>query len=281
VIGALLLSGGVIGALDSGFAGLAFTAILLLVLAVVIRSGFLRALVPLAVAGALGSNTGYFHATYMLMVTEPTITIVFFALLALAAYLVSNRVGPAYEGRGIIAAHMSLVLVNFGFWVGSLWGDHPGESWAVAGREPWTAREAWEKAALHVPDWVFTVAWAVLVIGVGIWAARANRRWVVTTAATFCAINFYTQWFALSARAQLAPVGWRIREAPDLGAEPWVIIVAGLTIIRIAVGLWRYHTPRAGGVPPTRGRCIAGTRRCRRASSVNWTFPRPAWAARR
>ena len=63
VIGALLLSGDVIGALDGGFAGLAFTAILLLVLAVVIHSGFLISPVPLAVAGALGSNTAYFHAT--------------------------------------------------------------------------------------------------------------------------------------------------------------------------------------------------------------------------
>jgi iron complex transport system permease protein len=232
VVGALLLSSGVIGALDGGFAGLAFTAILLLVLAVVIRSSFLMALVPLAVAGALGSSTGYFHGTYMLIVTEPTITIVFFAVLALAAYLVGNRGGPAYEGLGIIAARMSLVLVNFGFWVGSLWGDHPGESWAVAGRHSWTAREAWEKAALHVPDWVFIVAWAVLVIGVGIWAARANRRWVVTTAATFGAINFYTQWFE------------------RLGAEPWAIIVAGLTIVGIAVGLWQYNTTHAGRVPP-------------------------------
>ena len=182
------------------------------------------------VAGALGSSTGYFHATYMLIVTEPTITIVFFALLALAAYLVSSRVGPAYEGLAIVFARMSLVLLNFGFWVGSLWGDHPGESWAVGGMESWTAREAWEKAALHVPDWVFTFAWAVLVIGVGIWAARANRRWVVTTAATFGAINFYTQWFE------------------RLGAEPWAIIVAGLTIVGIAGGLWRYNTAHAGGV---------------------------------
>ena len=63
VIGALLLSGDVIGALDGGFAGFAFAAILLLVLAVVIHSGFLISTVPLAVAGALGSNTGYFHAT--------------------------------------------------------------------------------------------------------------------------------------------------------------------------------------------------------------------------
>jgi len=142
VIGALLLSGGVIGVLDAGFTGLVFTAILLLVLAVVIRSGLLMALVPLALAGALGSSTGYFHATYMLIVTEPTITIVFFALLALAAYLVGSRVGPAYEGLAIVFARMSLVLLNFGFWVGSLRGDHPGESWAVGGMESGTAREA-------------------------------------------------------------------------------------------------------------------------------------------
>jgi hypothetical protein len=231
VIGALLLSGGVIGGLDAGFTGLAFTAILLLGLGVVIRSSLLMALVPLALAGSLGSSTGYFHATYMLIVTEPTITIVFFALLALAAYLVGNRVGPAYEGLAIVFARMSLVLVNFGFWVGSLWGDHPRESWAVSGTESWAAREAWEKAALHIPGWVFTLAWAVLVIGAGIWAARANRRWVATTAATFGAINFYTQWFE------------------QLGAEPWAIIVAGLTVVAIAVGLWRYNTAHAGTVP--------------------------------
>jgi hypothetical protein len=223
VIGALLLSGGVIGVLDGGFAGLAFTAILLLVQAVAIRSSFLMALVPLALAGALGSSTGYFHATYMLIVTEPTITIGFFAVLALAAYLVSTRVGAAYEGLGIVAARVSLVLVNFGFWVGSLWGDHPGESWAVGNMGSWTARQAWEKTALHVPGWVFTVVWAVLVIGVGVWAARANRRWVVTMAASFGAINFYTQWFE------------------RLGAEPWAIIVAGLTVVGIAVALWRYN----------------------------------------
>ena len=227
MIGALLLSGGVIGVLDGGFAGLAFTAILLLVQAVAIRSSFLMALVPLALAGALGSSTGYFHATYMLIVTEPTITIGFFAVLALAAYLVSTRVGAAYEGLGIVAARVSLVLVNFGFWVGSLWGDHPGESWAVGNMGSWTARQAWEKTALHVPGWVFTVVWAVLVIGVGVWAARANRRWVVTTATTFGAINFYTQWFE------------------RLGDAPWAIIIAGLTIVGIAVGLWRYNSIRA------------------------------------
>jgi iron complex transport system permease protein len=54
-------------------------------------------------------------------------------------------------------------------------------------------------------------------------AARANRRWVVTTAAVFGAIEFYTEWFE------------------RLGAEPWAIIVAGLTIVAFAIALWRYH----------------------------------------
>ncbi len=226
VIGALLLSGGMIGALDGAFAGFLFTAILLLVLAAVIRSSFLMALVPLALAAALGSSTGYFHATYMLIVSEPTITIVFFAVLALAAYLVSTHIEPAYEGLAIIFARMSLLLVNFGFWVGSLWGDYPGESWVVGDMNSWTARENWEKSALHVPDWVFILGWAALAIGVGIWAARANRRWVVTAAATFAAINFYTQWFE------------------RIGAHPMSIILAGLTIVAVAVGLWRYNTVR-------------------------------------
>ena len=62
-------------------------------------------------------------------------------------------------------------------------------------------------------------------------AARTNRRWVVTTAAVFAAIKFYTQWFE------------------RLGAEPWAIIVAGLTVVAIAIALWRYNL--TGGRPAT------------------------------
>jgi iron complex transport system permease protein len=85
IIGALLLAGGVIGFVEAEFTGLAFSALLFLALAVAIRSNFLMALVPLALAGALGSSTGYRHAVYMLTVNEPSITIAFFALFAGAA----------------------------------------------------------------------------------------------------------------------------------------------------------------------------------------------------
>src|SRR5215813_3218180 len=133
IIGALLLAGGVIGLVEADFTGLVFSALLFLALAVAIRSGFLMALVPLALAGALGSSTGYQHAVYMLTITEPTITIAFFAVLAGAAYVVSQQVGRAYQQLAITFARVSLILVNFGFWIGSLWGDYPGETWAQGG----------------------------------------------------------------------------------------------------------------------------------------------------
>jgi len=128
---------------------------------------------------------------------------------------------------------MSLLLVNFGFWVGSLWGDRPGESWVhgdvSSGFDTSEAWQAWREHAFHIPAWVFVVSWAVLLLGIGIWAVRANRRWVVNTAAAFGAIHFYTQWFE------------------RLGAQPWAIIIAGLIVVAIAVALWRYNLARTGG----------------------------------
>src|ERR1700758_873958 len=183
IIGALLLAGGVIGFAEADFAGLVFSALLFLALAVAIRSGFFMALVPLVLAGALGSSTGYMHAVYMLTLTEPSITIVFFALLAGAAYLISQHVGQAYQQLAIIFARVSLILINFGFWIGSLWGDYPGETWAQGeDYRLWPNRKAWRVAQLHVPETAFIVGWAILIIAVGAWAAHANRRWVVTTA---------------------------------------------------------------------------------------------------
>src|SRR4029077_17469949 len=123
VVGGLMLSGGGIGLGDGSFAGFAVAVIVLVGLALVARNGLLMALAPLALAALLGSSTGYVHASYMLVVSEPTITIIVFAVLSLVAYLVSRRVEPAYERLATVFARVSLILVNFGFWIGSLWGD--------------------------------------------------------------------------------------------------------------------------------------------------------------
>ena len=125
---------------------------------------------------------------------------------------------------------MSLILVNF--WIGSLWGDYPGETWAQGEGLPIVVEpRGLARRSLHVPEIAFIIGWAIVIIAVGAWAARTNRRWVVTTAAFFGAIEFYTQWFE------------------RLGAEPWAIIVAGLTIVAFAIALWRYNLDR--GRPAT------------------------------
>lgn len=219
IVGALATSGGLFGVSEmlfgetrAGWIGFSGTAALFLALAITIRSSFLSALTVLAVAGLLGSSTKYDSASYFLIVQEPTITIAVFALLALLAYLLSLRLAADYERLAVVFSRVSLVMINFGFWIGSLWGDDPGHSWHSTG-------------ASHpfIPDYAYVVGWAVALIGVGIWATRANRRFVVNTVAAFGAIHFYTQWFE------------------RLGAEPLTILLAGVLVVAIAVGLWRYN----------------------------------------
>jgi hypothetical protein len=111
--------------------------------------------------------------------------------------------------------------VNFGFWVGSLWGDTPGQpGWAARGSQT-------------IPDWAFALAWAAALISAGSWAARENRRWVVNLVAVFGAIHFYTQYFE------------------RLGASPGTILTAGLVAIGIALALFRYNRSDIISRPPT------------------------------
>ena len=81
------------------------------------------ALAVLALAACLGARTGYMHAMYSLTIQEPTLTIMLFSALALGAYLISKRLKADYERLAITAARISVLLINFGFWIGSLWGD--------------------------------------------------------------------------------------------------------------------------------------------------------------
>ncbi|HWD58232.1 MAG TPA: DUF2157 domain-containing protein [Stellaceae bacterium] len=212
ITGALISAGGIFGLSPVHWVAFAAAAALFLGLAVAIRSGLLSALAVLALGGLMGSSTGYDFATYFLEVQEPSITIAVFSLLALAAYLVGRKAPADYERVAFTFSRISLVMVNFGFWVGSLWGDNPGHSW-----RPGSPPEH------HIPDLVFVAGWAVALVAVGVWAARVNRRFVVNMAATFGAIHFYTQWFE------------------RLGAAPLTITLAGLIVVAIAVGLWRYN----------------------------------------
>jgi iron complex transport system permease protein len=186
------------------------------------RSSLLVALAVLALSGCLGASTGYWHATYELSITEPTLTIVLFSALALAAYVASSRVGPAYEALALTTSRVSLFLINFGFWIGSLWGDPLLLLRMLTAGDPALVTSSTARTII-VPAAVFIVGWAVALIAVAAWAVRANRRWVVNLAAVFGAIHFYTQWFE------------------RLGATPVSVLAGGVLVLGFAVLAWKLN----------------------------------------
>jgi len=188
--------------------------------AVASRSSLLVALAVLAASACLGARTGYSHASYSLAIFEPTLTVVPFSGLALVAYQLSRRLGADYERLVLTAARTSILLVNFGcFWIGSLWGDPLMLLRGMSSRNAYS---------YFINDTVisanaFSIAWALVLIGAAVWAARANRRWLVNVVAAFGAIHFYTQWFE------------------RLGATPASVLLGGLVMLVIAFALWSFN----------------------------------------
>ena len=224
LVGALLTGGGIIALTHGRPSGFIAVTILLLLAGIAARSGLLVACATLALSPTVGAFTAYGHATYSLVIQQPAVTVLLFSAIAWAAYRLSLKLEPDYQRLAIISARTSLFLVNFGFWVGSLWGDSPGRvehRWASMG------------GAQTVPDWAFGVAWAVALLATGVWAARENRRWVVNLVAVFGAIHFYTQYFE------------------RLGASPGSILAAGLGAIAIAMALFRYNRSDVIPRPPS------------------------------
>jgi iron complex transport system permease protein len=206
VMGALALGAGIVAQWNSLYVAYAVTAGLAMAAAVA-RSGLLAALAVLALASCLGSSTDYVHATYVLSVPEPAISVGALSVLALGLYLTSKRVPAAYERVAIIAARTAILIVNIAFLVGSLWGD--------------------VRAGLS--DSVFIVGWAVAIVATGAWALWANRRWVVNVAAVFGVIHFYTQWFE------------------RLGTTPTTVLLGGLLMLAFGFGVWTLNQRWRGG----------------------------------
>ncbi len=223
--GALTLGGGLLYA-DSMHLRTTFAVTLgLAAAAVLARSSLLMALAVLSLASCLGARTAYWHATYSLSIQEPALTVVVFGLLALGAYRLSHRLTAEYERLAITAARVSVLLINFGFWIGSLWGDRLVLLRRLSGQIGEGA-SPWRQPAL-IDASVFSIGWALALLAVGIWGVRANRRWVVNVAAVFGGIHFYTQWFA------------------KLGANPLSVLLAGILVLAFALALWRFNRKAA------------------------------------
>jgi hypothetical protein len=217
LLGALFFGGGVMALTEGSLTGIVITGASFLVGGIIAKSGLLMTLATLAFSSCLGVATGYEHAGYFMGVRRPIITIVVFTLVAIGAYELSKRLRSEDQRLALIVSRTAVLLVNFGFWIGSLWGDDLGNS----------PDGSWHARAIVVPDYVFSAGWALALIGAVSWAVTANRRWLVNVGAVFGAIHLYTQWFE------------------RLGASPVTVLAAGLIAIGIAMGIWKYNSRAA------------------------------------
>ncbi|MDB4910308.1 MAG: hypothetical protein JWO39_1131 [Gemmatimonadetes bacterium] len=208
IIGALLAASGFLILSHGTSVSWIMTAAALLALSLVASSGFVAVLAAIAAGPALNSSMGYSHAMYAVMVQRPMLSIAIYGVMAFLGYQASVRL-PQLAKPFISFSRASLFLAQFGFWVGSLWGDPAGfESTADMSR---------------VSPSFFALAWAVTLAAVGVWAARANRRWVANLCAVFGMIDFYTQWFE------------------RLSASPTSVLVAGVITLGVGIALARYN----------------------------------------
>jgi iron complex transport system permease protein len=215
ILGALGLGGGIVYMTEGSIWAFLGCAIGFAVAAVIAKSGLLMALAIMALSSVLGARTGYFHASYFLGIKEPTLTIIAFSLITLAAYQVSLMVSAAYERLSLMAARVSILLVNFGFWIGSLWGDRLEQLSPLFGRT--------KENVIFIPRIAFVIGWALALIAFAVWAMRNDRRWVVNVCAVFGAIHFYTQFFE------------------RLGPNPLAILLGGVSALGIAIAIWQFN----------------------------------------
>lgn len=211
-VGALGIVGGVTFLTNADFYIGLVLAIGLAAAAVIATSGLLAALAVLQLSMALGAGTAYWSASYFAWVERPAITILVLAALTLALFFTSLRLPPAYERVAIIGARTAILMINLAFLVGSLFGD----------------------SYFRWPASAFSIVWALLLIGVGLWAVTVNRRWVVNAAAVFGALHFYTQWFEY------------------LGANPFSVLGGGILLIGFGLALRGFNQHVAARTaPPT------------------------------
>ena len=171
LIGAFLVSAGLLASLEFTREGFLVVSVLFVIAAAIIKSQLLAVLSAWSIFFSVGAMTGYFSGGYYLGVELPLVTVLLFSALALGAFFLSKNLADGYDKLALSFSRMCLVLVNFGFWVGSLWGD--------------------SDLGVHT----FSITWALALVAVGVWAVRTQRRFVVNTVTTFGSIHFYTQWF--------------------------------------------------------------------------------------
>lgn len=189
--------------------------------ALAFRNAVLAAFVPIALASCIGTATGYWHASYALFMQEPALSVLVFGGLASAQFFFRDLIPAPWRFVAVVAARVSFFLANFACWIGSLWGDYPGELWQAPDLA-WEQQEAWRQTAVFIPAAAFSVFWALALVAALVAGIRSGRRFVSMTAIVFLAIHFYTQVFEL------------------LAEMPFGFVLGGLSLVALGIGLVRF-----------------------------------------
>ncbi len=206
VIGGLTAAGGLLA--QTGHQAGAFLVIgaVFAATALVVNSTVLAALAVAALAGAVKSGLDWGGVQGGVALPDMLVLILVFAGLGWVLYGAAPGLPKPLDRLTLAGAGAALIVVNLAFLVGSLDGDGmPGPG----------AR------SLGLPDAVYALVWALLLVGAGIWAAREGRRWVLNLVASFGAIHFFSQWFV------------------RLEATPVSVLLGGVAALGFALVLWR------------------------------------------
>jgi hypothetical protein len=188
------------------------------------------ALIPFA--QMLDTGTEYFHAVYVFMSPEPTLSILHLSALLMAMVWISASVEERTARHTRILATMAFVVANLCALVGSLWGDvvgqtlwGPGRSWhSDLSYEAYAAQQdAFMATALVISPAVYSILWALALVAIVAWAAHGNRRALFNTGVTFAALHAYTQMFE------------------SFADEPLAYVIGGFGAIPLAWGMWRIN----------------------------------------
>jgi hypothetical protein len=116
-----------------------------------------------------------------------------------------------------VAGRVSWLVMNFGLWVGSLWGDYLGDFFDEVPEGP---IQNFDAASLFIPGGAFVIAWAIISVAAIIFMHR--NRFAVNASITFLAINVYTQFYE-----------W-------FGGSGFVMLTGGVALLAFAFGLYHF-----------------------------------------
>lgn len=195
----------------------------------------ITALAIIPFAQALNTGTFYQHALYAFYSPEATLSILQMSVLIIAALWLAKHALERTARHARVMNIMAFIVANLCALVGSLWGDHIGQTiWGPGQRYSKSAFEnydAWNAAidtfkqnAWTISADIYAILWAIALLVTIAFAAHKNNRGLFNASMTFAGIHAYTQMFE------------------NFGDEPLAWVIGGLAAIPLAWGLWRLNT---------------------------------------